>query len=67
MHICVDCHDAVHEMFTNKELERSYPSIGALLGNERFARHVKWLARQDPKKRFPSHRARDQRGRGRNG
>jgi 5-methylcytosine-specific restriction protein A len=64
--ICADCHDALHEMFTNKELEQRYSSLPALLGDERFARHVRWLSKQDPRKRFPARRARDQRRRGRN-
>ena len=65
--ICTDCHDAIHEMFTNKELAERLGSVEALLADERFARHARWLSRQKPGRRFPSRRARDQRKRGRNG
>ena len=67
LRICADCHDAIHEMFSNKELEGRYASVEALLADERFSRHVRWLSRQSPDRHFPSRRARDQRKRGRNG
>jgi hypothetical protein len=54
-------------MFSNKQLENEYRSVDALLRDERFSRHVRWLAKQDPTRRFPSRRAQDQRRRGRNG
>ena len=47
LHICFDCHDAVHEFFDNSELARRYTSIEALLSNERFARHVASAWRDD--------------------
>jgi len=59
LHICFDCHDAVHEFFDNSELARRYTSIEALLSNERFARHVAWLAKQHPERRFAAKRPRD--------
>ena len=65
--ICFDCHDAIHAFFTNKELSARYNTVEALLTEERFARHVRWLAKQDPGKRFGSRRARDRRQRGRSG
>lgn len=61
--ICVDCHNAIHAMFSNRELEREFNSLQALLENERFRRHVRWLSRQDPGKRLRSRTARDQRRR----
>jgi hypothetical protein len=54
-------------MFSNKQLESEYRSVGALLRDERFARHARWLSKQDPTRLFPSRRAQDQRRRGRNG
>jgi hypothetical protein len=65
--ICSDCHDAIHEMFSNKELAERFPSLAALRADERFARHLRWLSRQRPDRRFPTRRARSQRRRGRNG
>lgn len=46
--ICNDCHDAIHAFFGNRELEGELDSVEALRQNERFARHLRWLARQDP-------------------
>ncbi len=63
--ICPDCHDAIHEMFSNRELEDRLGSVEALLADERFARHARWLARQRPERRFPSRRVRERRGKGR--
>jgi len=54
--ICRDCHDGVHAFFTNKELESEYNTIEKLLGNEKFSKHVKWLSKQDPSKKFKSKR-----------
>ena len=65
--VCPDCHDAIHEMFSNKQLSEGRDTVEGLLADARFAKHVRWLARQDPRRSFPSRRARDQRGRGRNG
>ena len=65
--ICFDCHGAIHAFFTNKELSERYNTVEALLSEERFARHVRWLAKQDPRKRFGSARVRSKRRRGRSG
>lgn len=67
MAICRDCHTAVHALFSNKELEKTYNSVDALLGNERFARTVKFISKQDPTRRFKTALASNQRRRGRNG
>jgi hypothetical protein len=65
--ICSDCHRAIHALFSNKELESTYNSVEDLLGNERFARTVKFISKQDPARRTYTIRATDQRRRGRNG
>lgn len=65
--ICADCHDAIHELFSNKELAERLATLEALRAEERFARHLRWLSRQRPDRRFPTRRARPQRRRGRNG
>ncbi len=65
--ICPDCHDAIHELFSNKELAADYASLEALRGEERLARHLRWLSKQNPERRFSTRRARSQRRRGRNG
>ena len=33
-------------MFSNKQLENEYRSVEFLLRDERFSRHVRWLAKQ---------------------
>lgn len=63
--ICRDCHVAIHATFSNKELEREYASIEALLGHAGFARIVAFIAKQDGKVR--TRLSKSQRGRGRNG
>ncbi len=65
--ICRDCHTAIHALFSNKELERSYTTVAALLSNERFAKTVRFISKQDPSRRTYTTRAKDQRRRGRNG
>ena len=46
--ICQDCHRAVHVVFTNKELEREYDTVEALLGNDKFKKMVAFISKQDP-------------------
>ena len=47
--ICRDCHSAIHATFTNKELEREYATIDALMAHEQFATIIRYIARQDGK------------------
>lgn len=65
--ICLDCHNAVHAFFTNKELEENYHSVERLLSDERFEKHIKWLSKQNPNKRHKSKRIRDKKRRNRSG
>lgn len=46
--ICRDCHHAIHAVFTNKELEREYATVEALLAHEELARMLRFIAKQDP-------------------
>src|SRR5690606_28377730 len=62
--ICKDCHKSIHAFFTNKELARTYHTIEALLGHESFAKHIGWLSKQDPAKRFKTKKNKDKRKRG---
>lgn len=54
--ICRDCHSAIHATFTNKELEREYATIEALLAHPEFAAQIRFIARQDGKVRTRTHR-----------
>lgn len=44
--ICRPCHDAVHALLTEKELERSFNTREALLAHEGVARFVEWVKRR---------------------
>lgn len=63
--ICMDCHRAIHATFSNKELERSFNTVEALMAHEGFAKMVAFIAKQDGRVRVTLHR--EQRRRGRNG
>ncbi len=63
--VCRDCHDAIHSMFSNKELERQYPSVESLMAHEGFAKMIAFIAKQNGRVHFKL--TRGQRRRGRNG
>jgi hypothetical protein len=65
--ICSDCHRAIHAVFSNKELEREYSTVEALLAHEGFRKLVQFIARQDPGGRVRTARSRDHGGRRRGG
>jgi hypothetical protein len=65
--ICLDCHKSVHAFFTNKELEDKYNTVDALLGDEKFAKHIKWLSKQDPNRRYRTKRVAEKKHRSRSG
>jgi 5-methylcytosine-specific restriction endonuclease McrA len=57
--ICSDCHNAIHKFWTNKELEKTVHTVEAILADAKFAKHVAWLRKQDPRRRSRSIRSRD--------
>ena len=65
--ICNDCHQAIHSLFSNKELENKYNTVDSLLSDERFAKTVKFISKQDPTRKTRTKNAKDQKRRGRNG
>jgi hypothetical protein len=56
--ICRDCHTAIHATFTNKELEREYSTIEALMAHEELAALIKYIGRQRGKVRTRTNRRR---------
>lgn len=48
--ICSDCHRGIHSIFTNKELEKEFHTVGALLAHASFAKQIAWLRKRDPKR-----------------
>lgn len=65
--ICRDCHEAIHALFSNKELEHEFNSVDSLLKSERFTKTIKFISKQDPSRRTKTKLASDQRKRNRNG
>lgn len=65
--ICYDCHQAIHSLFSNKDLENKYNTVDSLLSDERFAKTAKFISRQDPTRKTRTKNAKDQKRRGRNG
>ena len=65
--VCRDCHNAIHAQFSNKELEREFTSVEALLANEKFSKTVRFIAKQDPGGKVRTLLSREQHRRGRNG
>lgn len=45
--ICRDCHDAIHATFDNRELEKEYASVEALLSHEGLAKMIRFIGKQD--------------------
>lgn len=42
------CHDMLHRVFTEKELEREYNTPAKCLQHEAIIKYVKWLQKKDP-------------------
>lgn len=42
------CHQAIHNNFTNSDLEKRYATPEALRGNEEIRRFVDWVANKPP-------------------
>ncbi len=49
--LCRDCHTAIHATFTNKELEREYSTIEALMAHEELRALIRFIAKQRGKVR----------------
>lgn len=62
---CRDCHDAIHATFSNKQLEREYNTVDALMAHEGFAKMIAFIGKQNGRVHFKL--AKSQRRRGRNG
>jgi len=50
--VCRTCHDQIHAMFTEKQLEREMPDLGSLRAHPDFATYLRWVRRKNPDKRF---------------
>jgi hypothetical protein len=63
MLICRDCHSAIHALFTNRELEEKYNTVGSLKKDRRFMKAIKFLSKRDPTVRTKTKLENRQRGR----
>lgn len=61
--ICRDCHRAVHVTFTNKELEKDYNTVEALMAHEGFSKMIRYIAKQDGRVKMSLNRESRRRGR----
>ena len=46
VYVCRECHDGIHNTYTEMELARDYATLQDLLADPKLARHFNWLARQ---------------------
>lgn len=44
--LCEDCHSAIHDFFTEKDLGKNYNSREKLLSNEKVRNFLKWVKKQ---------------------
>ena len=42
------CHDKLHSVFTEKEMEKYYNTVDKLLEHEDVQKFVKWISKKDP-------------------
>jgi hypothetical protein len=42
------CHNKIHSVFTERELDKYYHTIERLLENEHIVKFVKWVSKKDP-------------------
>jgi hypothetical protein len=47
--LCGDCHPIIHQWFTHAELAKFYNTIELLLANEKIAKFVEWVSKQNKK------------------
>ena len=44
--LCLPCHNHLHHIFTEKELERDFNTVEKLLAHEEVDKFVKWIAKR---------------------
>jgi hypothetical protein len=44
--VCTNCGDQLHRLFTNKEMEKIYNTVEAILADERVQKYVKWVRKK---------------------
>jgi hypothetical protein len=46
--LCRPCHKQLHAIFSNTELAKVYPTLGALRAAPQLAAYLKWIRKQQP-------------------
>ena len=46
--ICRPCHHQIHALFTEKQLERDFPTLALLAAHPDVARFVEWIRKKPP-------------------
>ena len=49
---CPPCHKTIHATFTEKELERDFPTVEALVESEELRTWVRWIRKRKPGKKI---------------
>ena len=50
--VCRPCHKTIHATFTEKELERDFPTVEALVESEELRTWVRWIRKRKPGKKI---------------
>lgn len=44
--VCINCGDQIHKLFSNKELQKNYNTLEALLDDDRVKKWVGWIGKK---------------------
>ena len=44
--LCIDCGKILHKLFTNKELEREYNNLEAILSHPKIRKWIEWISKK---------------------
>jgi len=44
--VCSNCGNQLHKLFTNREMERTYHTVEAIIGDERVQKWIKWVGKR---------------------
>jgi len=44
--LCADCHEAIHDFITEKDLGKSYNTLGLLIEHPKVVKFVGWVRKQ---------------------
>lgn len=61
--ICNPCHRQIHALYDNWTLANRLNTVESLREDERFAKYLKWAAKQPPGKRFKTKSSNPKKGR----